>query len=148
MIPRPSQALSLPLLALAGLVCSCGGADPGRDAEREPPARVREGLGVSYDCATSTDTGYVNGNPVTITLVHVDGYPVQIDTANAFLTMEAAANAEGITLGLNSGFRTMSEQEYLYACYVHCNCNDCNEAAAPGYSNHQSGHALDIDGAQ
>ena len=25
-----------------------------------------------------------------------------------------------------------------------CNCNSCNLAAVPGYSNHQSGHALDL----
>src|SRR5690606_15622592 len=26
-----------------------------------------------------------------------------------------------------------------------CNCNSCNLAATPGYSNHQSGHALDLN---
>ena len=39
----------------------------------------------------------------------------------------------------------MASQEYLYACYVNCNCNNCNLAAKPGFSNHQSGHALDLN---
>jgi hypothetical protein len=39
----------------------------------------------------------------------------------------------------------MAQQRYLYACYVNCNCNSCNLAAEPGYSNHQSGEALDLN---
>jgi hypothetical protein len=50
-----------------------------------------------------------------------------------------------VNLHIVSGFRTMQEQEYLYSCYTHCNCNSCNLAARPGYSNHQSGHALDLN---
>src|SRR5690606_23830586 len=42
-------------------------------------------------------------------------------------------------------FRTYEEQEYFYGCYVNCNCNNCNLAAVPGYSNHNSGHALDLN---
>jgi hypothetical protein len=44
-----------------------------------------------------------------------------------------------------SGFRTQGEQQYLYGCSVHCDCNGCNLAARPGYSNHQSGYALDLN---
>jgi hypothetical protein len=39
----------------------------------------------------------------------------------------------------------MSEQEYFWMCYDCCCCNSCNLAAQPGYSNHQSGHALDVN---
>jgi hypothetical protein len=39
----------------------------------------------------------------------------------------------------------MSQQQYLYSCYVNCSCNNCNLAAKPGYSNHQSGSALDLN---
>jgi hypothetical protein len=40
----------------------------------------------------------------------------------------------------------MEEQEYFYMCGPDgcCCCNSCNLAAAPGYSNHQSGRALDL----
>lgn len=101
---------------------------------------------VTYDCTESTDQGYDQGNPFDIVVVTMDGEPVEKDTANAFWVMQEAAAADGIQLSINSGFRTMEEQEYFYMCGPSgcCCCNDCNLAAAPGYSNHQSGHALDI----
>jgi len=58
--------------------------------------------------------------------------------------MKRAADAAGIYLGLNSGFRTMAEQQYLYGCYLSGRCNGGNLAARPGYSNHQSGTAVDV----
>ncbi|MFT3835524.1 MAG: M15 family metallopeptidase [Myxococcaceae bacterium] len=96
-------------------------------------------------CNLSSDTGYVSGQPFTITLVDADGKLVELATANAYAVMQAAAANDGINLAVVSGFRTMAEQQYLYACYVNCNCNNCNLAAQPGYSNHQSGHALDLN---
>ena len=99
----------------------------------------------AIDCAEHTDTGYVKGDPFTITVVTVDGKPVEVDTANAFYQMAQAAAKAGVTIKVVSGFRTMDEQKYLYNCYINCNCNNCNEAAKPGYSNHQSGHALDLN---
>jgi hypothetical protein len=59
--------------------------------------------------------------------------------------MQAAAAGAGVDVRIVSGFRTMAEQERLYSCYVNCNCNSCNLAARPGTSNHQSGHALDLN---
>jgi D-alanyl-D-alanine carboxypeptidase len=97
------------------------------------------------DCTERTDTGYVNGNPYPITVVSVDGKPVERETANAYWVMQQAAARDGVSIRIVSGFRTYAEQEYLYNCYINCNCNNCNLAAAPGYSNHQSGHALDLN---
>jgi MYXO-CTERM domain-containing protein len=104
-----------------------------------------EPVSIAYDCTESKDTGYVKGDPFEITVVTVDGDPVEVETANAFIMLAEAAAADGVTLKINSGFRTMAEQEYFYGCYINCNCNNCNEAAKPGFSNHQSGHALDIN---
>ena len=59
--------------------------------------------------------------------------------------MQAKAKSQGVNIRIVSGFRTNSEQQYLYGCYVNCNCNNCNLAARPGFSNHQSGHALDLN---
>jgi MYXO-CTERM domain-containing protein len=133
------------VLSAVLMSCTTAQQDPAsHDHEHEPTAEVSSEL-VSYDCSTKTDTGYTNGKPFEITLVTVDGDPVEIETANAFLTMAQAAEADGILLKINSGFRTPEEQQYYYDCYKNCNCNDCNEAAAPGYSNHQSGHALDLN---
>ena len=99
----------------------------------------------AIDCAEHKDTGYVKGDPFEITVVTIDGKPVEVQTANAYYQMAQAAVADGVNLKVVSGFRTMEEQTYLYNCYVNCNCNNCNVAAKPGYSNHQSGHALDLN---
>jgi MYXO-CTERM domain-containing protein len=99
----------------------------------------------SIDCNEYGGTGYDKGNPFPITLVTVDGKPVEKSTANAYYVMAQAAAAAGVMLKINSGFRTMAEQEYFYNCHITCSCNNCNLAAEPGHSNHQSGHALDLN---
>ncbi|MCA3014568.1 MAG: D-alanyl-D-alanine carboxypeptidase family protein [Myxococcaceae bacterium] len=96
-------------------------------------------------CAARSETGYENGRAFAITVVTVDGKPAERATANAYALMQAAALRDGVRLSVVSGFRSMSEQRYLYACYVNCACNNCNLAASPGYSNHQSGEALDLN---
>ncbi len=106
------------------------------------PAETQESL---VDCTVHSDTGYVSGSPFSIDVVVVDDKPVEVDTGNAYWVMKQAAAADGVNLWIVSGFRTMSQQQYLYGCYVNCNCNNCNLAATPGYSNHQSGHALDLN---
>jgi MYXO-CTERM domain-containing protein len=99
----------------------------------------------SIDCTESQDTGYTSGKAFAITVVTVDGKKVEKDTANAYYVMAQAAAADGVNLAIVSGFRTMAQQQQLYSCYVNCSCNNCNLAAKPGYSNHQSGHALDLN---
>jgi hypothetical protein len=98
-----------------------------------------------YDCSERADTGYRSGSRFAISVVSVDARPVEVNTANAYIAMQEAARRDGVHVRIVSGFRTNSQQEYLYGCYVHCNCNNCNLAARPGYSNHQSGHALDLN---
>ena len=122
-----------------------GCADEPLEHQRAPDAIGSIGEGLTISCAQSTATGYTSGNAFTITVVHVDGKPMQLDTANAYWVMATAAKKDGIALQVVSGFRTMAEQQYLYGCYVNCNCNGCNLAAKPGYSNHQSGHAVDLN---
>lgn len=100
---------------------------------------------VSYSCVTRQDTGYVNGRPFTITVVNIGGIPMERDTANALLTMSQAAENSGVLIRVASGFRTMAQQQYFWNCYINKNCNQGNLAARPGYSNHQSGHAVDLN---
>jgi hypothetical protein len=99
----------------------------------------------SIECSERSDRGYRRGTPFDIRVVTVDGRPVEIDTANAYYVMASAAARDGVEIRVVSGFRTMSQQEYLYYCYTSCSCNGCALAARPGYSNHQSGHALDLN---
>ncbi len=53
-----------------------------------------------------------------------------------------AAAREHVQLRIVSGFRTMAHQQALYRAYRR---GRGNLAARPGYSNHQSGHALDLN---
>lgn len=100
---------------------------------------------ISYSCEERSDTGYSRGTPTPITVVTVDGEPMEKNTANAFLEMAEAASNAGVRIRVISGFRTMDEQRDLYSCYIHQNCNNGNLAARPGYSRHQSGTALDLN---
>ena len=105
-----------------GLI-SCGPPTELEADEPEPPqsfSSVEQGL---VTCGTRQDTGYRNGSAFTITVVTADGKPIEQDSANAYAVMQAAAAAAGIDIWVVSGFRTMAEQHYLYACYTHCNCN-------------------------
>ncbi len=95
-------------------------------------------------CSERTDTGYVNGMPYDIVVVTADGKPAERESANAYWVMYQAAAQTGVDIQISTAFRTYAEQEYLYNCYLNQNCNNGNLAAAPGYSNHQSGHAFDF----
>ena len=98
-----------------------------------------------YDCTERADNGYRQGSRFAIDVVNVDARPVEVDTANAYIALQDAARRDGVNIRIVSGFRTNAEQTRLYGCYTNCNCNSCNLAARPGHSNHQSGHALDLN---
>jgi hypothetical protein len=114
------------------------------DLEEEPAAQVNDELRSAVSCKEKSDTAYRGGSPYSIQVIHVGGKPTTKTTGHAFLKMQAAANADGVRLSLTSGFRTMAEQKHLYNCYTSRSCNNGNLAARPGYSNHQSGLAVDV----
>ncbi len=87
-------------------------------------------------------TGYRRGKAFSICVTTVDGKLLEVNTARAFLRMRTAARRSGASLRVVSGFRTMAQQRYLYRLYKQ---GRGNLAAPPGYSNHQSGHALDLN---
>ena len=83
---------------------------------------------------------YRNGQFIgRIDVVEMDGVKVAAHIVKAWNQLKAAAARDGVHLQLNSGFRTMDEQRYLY------NTKPAGYAAYPGYSNHQHGQAMDID---
>jgi hypothetical protein len=90
-------------------------------------------------------TGYRSGHKMNICVTTIDGKYVEVNTARAYLRMRKAARKAGVTMHIVSGFRSMASQRYLYHCYLSKACNGGNLAAVPGYSNHQSGHALDLN---
>jgi hypothetical protein len=135
---------ALALLLLGGCLQPAASEGDAFDDRCEEPTASIDALS-SISCGSHTDTGYRSGSSFTITVVTVDGHPVERETANAYYVMAQAAARDGVEIRIVSGFRTMAEQEHLYYCYTSCSCNDCNLAARPGYSNHQSGHALDLN---
>jgi hypothetical protein len=86
--------------------------------------------------------GYVEGRAVRIVVTRLDDKPVEVHTAAAFTRMRSAAAREHVQLRIVSGFRTMAHQQALYRAYRR---GRGNLAAVPGTSNHQSGHALDLN---
>lgn len=66
----------------------------------------------------------------------------EVQTASAFLRMRDAARRDGVDLAVVSGYRTNEQQEDLFRLYRR---GRGPLAARPGTSNHQSGHALDLD---
>jgi len=136
--------LAVPLALAIG--CSSAEEDDSSDDYEDPPAETGADAltGSAVDCHLTKAAAYDHGSPFTIEVINIGGKPASKPTGDAFLKMQKAATAAGVKLTINSGFRTMAEQQHLYSCYQHGNCNNGNLAAKPGYSNHQSGRALDL----
>lgn len=81
-------------------------------------------------------------------LVPIDSYQyLERNTAAAYQKMQAAAYQDGVYLACCSGYRSYATQQYLYNSYA---ARDGKEAAdrysaRPGYSEHQTGLAIDIN---
>lgn len=126
----------------------------GNVADLAPPASDDGRVDVAVDDPISqtvqgvsncrNTTGYRAGRAISICVTTVDGKLVEYRTAAAYLRMKAAARRAGVGLYIVSGFRTMERQRELYNCWVR-RVPGCNLAARPGYSNHQSGLALDLN---
>src|SRR5437763_415990 len=86
-------------------------------------------------------TGYHEGEKVQLKVVDVGGAEAEAHTAVAFRAMARAADKVGIDLRIRSGFRSHAKQQKLYKAYRK---GDGNLAARPGFSNHESGRALDL----
>ncbi len=145
-----AQVEELPTLELEQLPDATEVLDPDIDETLGMEEEVASGEDLDtatqnlVQCTKSGATGYKSGRAFHITVVRADYKRSGINAANAFYYMEKAAARAGVSLIVNSGFRTMAEQRYLYNCYLTKRCNNGNLAARPGYSNHQSGVALDI----
>jgi len=91
---------------------------------------------------------YVPENLVDVPITHRYSDRVQItqETYDAFMEMWDAANSEGIYLILASGYRSAKEQKEVYDEYEKGYGTEFadNIAARPGYSEHQTGLAIDM----
>ncbi len=93
---------------------------------------------------------HTNGVKISITLCQVPNINgsniVNSRVSGAYYAIaDAYQKATGKTLTGSSSFRSYEDQEYFYSCYVNCNCNNCNLAAAPGTSKHEGGYAIDFE---
>lgn len=83
-------------------------------------------------------------------LVSLDGVQVRESTKTAFEEMRRAAKADGRSIRVVSGYRTVEYQQGLYNRYL---ASDSKEnvdrySARPGYSEHHTGYAIDLFGSQ
>ena len=132
------------ILVLALLGCSFFGtsAEAQRRHRRRQPSIAALRAITSDRVPAGPTRGYVRGRAVRLVIVRVDNKPVEQHTAEAYHRMQAAAAGAGINLRIVSGFRTMRHQRALYALHRR---RQGSLAARPGLSNHQSGHALDLN---
>lgn len=93
----------------------------------------------------SAQTGYVKGVKKSITCCTVGKFLVEKNTAYDYIMMATAAAKDGISLPIVAGYRTWEYQNQLYLERQNkAVAAKLGIAAKPGFSNHQSGIALDI----
>jgi len=82
-------------------------------------------------------------------LVRVQGERLRSQAADAYKQFAKAAKAAGVNVMPISGYRSFSEQASLYDSYVrqYGQATADTLAARPGYSEHQTGLAMDIGNA-
>lgn len=87
--------------------------------------------------------GHVAGKAVRLELAPIGGgHYLRTDAAAAFLRMKAAAAAAGVSLEVNSSFRTFEEQQQMKLEQLDGTRTDA--VAEPGWSNHEGGIAVDL----
>jgi len=79
-------------------------------------------------------------------LVRIQGESLRAEAADAYKKFASAAKKAGVTIVPVSGYRSYRQQASLYESYVNQYGQEEAErlAARPGYSEHQTGLAMDI----
>ena len=79
-------------------------------------------------------------------LVDFEGQQLRAEAAQAARTMVDAAKAEGVTLTVSSAYRSYAVQQQTYQHWVSVNGQMVADqlSARPGYSEHQTGLAIDF----
>lgn len=72
---------------------------------------------------------------------------IQPDAYDAFWEMQSAAEADGISLYIVSGYRSYYDQDTIYARYVDSDGRDAADtySSRPGHSDHQTGYTFDLN---
>jgi hypothetical protein len=102
-------------------------------------ARARAELRFSFPAMPDPLARFGSGGGYSGPLAFRQGKPMRPDVAAAFDRMSAAAARAGLTLSVNSGFRSDAEQARLFAAHP-----DPKWVAPPGTSLHRYGTELDL----
>ena len=81
-------------------------------------------------------------------LVAINGYIKVVDyVKDAFLSLSSDAKAIGLNIYASSGYRSYSNQKYIYENYVSMDGKENADrySARAGYSEHQTGLAIDVN---
>ena len=91
--------------------------------------------------------GYIRGKSFPLAIEWCDGVWMACDCAVAWKEIRDAAAKDGVKLIPSSGWRSFEEQKALWTERSDPDVRAIKgPAAKPGYSNHQSGRAVDIRG--
>lgn len=114
---------------------------PGSPQHREVRVRSRAAAELSFRFTSGGDplAAHGSGGGYNGPLAYRQGKPMRPDVALAFDRMAAAAARSGLTLSVNSGFRSDAEQARLFAAHP-----DPKWVAPPGTSLHRYGTELDL----
>jgi D-alanyl-D-alanine carboxypeptidase len=122
------------------------GGSPGRRALPWVSATVMATrLRVERGLQAQAVQGSLDGRRVALAVVPLDDDArvyAELRTAQAFLEMADVARRDGIILQVSSGYRTFAAQTQLFHLY---RFGMGPLASRPGTSNHENGHALDIE---
>ena len=80
---------------------------------------------------------------VEIVNFEIDVKRVALNSLQPYMVLVAAAASNGVSIAINSGFRSYPEQKFLYEGFIK-HLPGFNTAAPPGRSNHQNGIAFDL----
>lgn len=95
-----------------------------------------------HGCIMPLAAGYYKGKAYQIEVIDYAGVKMIPQVAWAYYHMASAAAQAGLTLKVNSGWRSLEDQARLWA---EGEAGKGAKASKPGHSNHQMGWALDIN---
>ena len=133
--------------AVAGLMLALG--------TIAPPVTASTAAGYDIDSASSLQVVVNKHRPldpatyVPARLVRVQGERLRSEAADAYKLLAKAAKGAGVNIIPVSGYRSYSQQASLYDSYVrqYGQATADTLAARPGFSEHQTGLAMDIGNA-
>ncbi|MEL7493892.1 MAG: D-alanyl-D-alanine carboxypeptidase family protein [Cyanobacteria bacterium J06554_11] len=140
-IPATSNTASSDTLNSSATPADAEGQGEGEQAAREGTEREPDVLlnHRRYEVASEEDLVQLNPN---------SQIKLQPDVQAAIAQMIVKAKAEGVRLGIISGFRTLEDQNYLYfdvkAERGQSAQTRAEVSAPPGYSEHHTGYAVDF----